>query len=655
MIRFAFYGRVSTEDQQDPEASRNWQLARARALIEGHGQITTEYFDVGKSRSLPWKRRPQAALLLQALPDADRGFEAVVIGEPHRAFYGNQFGLTMPVLDHYKVDLWVPEVGGCIDPTSEAHDMIMSVFGGMSKAERNRIKVRVRSAMKSQAKVEGRFLGGRPPYGYRLADAGPHPNPAKAADGKRLHVLEKDPVTAPVVERIFRLYLNGMGIFLIAQTLTGEGILSPSGHDRPRNSHREGIGWSKSAVRAILDNPRYTGRQVWNKQRKEEVLLDVDDVALGHETKLAWNQRDQWVWSDRPAHPAIISEATFLSAQQRIKHRGPAAERIGSPDTRHPYALRSLLFHEQCGRRMQGNWNHGHAHYRCRYPQEYALANHIDHPLTVYVREDSVVPALDDWLASAFDPDRVEATLAALEQAQPDDTPAADPLRQAVAACDRKLTRHRAALEAGADPVIVTGWIAEVQAERAAAIAALERQGRRTPARPRLTRPQIKSLIDGLGGLLKVLREADPADKAEIYRELGLKLTYDHETEMITAEAAPRSSVCVVSVSEGGVEPLPHHRSPSPMSSFSQVTWEPSERRVCLFTGEPADRAARPRTYGTSFGHGVFVHGASPRSRRYSAGSADSCCADCLAQRRSTLPVGVRVSVSTMWISLGTL
>ena len=34
MTRFAFYGRVSTEDQQDPEASRNWQTARARALIE---------------------------------------------------------------------------------------------------------------------------------------------------------------------------------------------------------------------------------------------------------------------------------------------------------------------------------------------------------------------------------------------------------------------------------------------------------------------------------------------------------------------------------------------------------------------------------------------------------------------------------------------
>ena len=111
MARFAFYGRVSTEDQQDPEASRSWQIARARALSERHGEIVAEFFDIGQSRSIPWKRRPQAALLLEALKNPQRGFEAVVIGEPQRAFYGNQYGLTFPVFVHYKVQLWVPEVG----------------------------------------------------------------------------------------------------------------------------------------------------------------------------------------------------------------------------------------------------------------------------------------------------------------------------------------------------------------------------------------------------------------------------------------------------------------------------------------------------------------------------------------------------------------
>jgi len=166
---FAFYGRVSTEDNQDPESSRNWQLSLARTLVTPRGGlIVEEFFDIGLSRSLPWQRRPAANRLLAALRDPRRGFTAVVIGEPHRAFYGNQFGLTLPLFAHYGVQLWVPEVGGPIDPDNEAHELVMSVFGGMSKGERNRVKVRVRTAMASQTLLEGRFLGGRPPYGYML-------------------------------------------------------------------------------------------------------------------------------------------------------------------------------------------------------------------------------------------------------------------------------------------------------------------------------------------------------------------------------------------------------------------------------------------------------------------------------------------------------
>jgi site-specific DNA recombinase len=123
--------------------------------------------------------------------------------------------------------------------------------------------------MSAQAALEGRFLGGRPPYGYRIADAGPHPNPAKAADGKRLHKLEPDPDTAGLVGRIFAEYLAGRGLSAIAEGLTRDRIPSPSQQDRARNRHRTGEGWSKSAVRTILCNPRYTGRQVWNKQRKD--------------------------------------------------------------------------------------------------------------------------------------------------------------------------------------------------------------------------------------------------------------------------------------------------------------------------------------------------------------------------------------------------
>ncbi len=571
MTRFAFAGRVSTEDQQDPETSRNWQLARAQALIAQQGQIVAEFFDVGQSRSIPWKRRPQASQLLDTLKDPGRGFDAVVIGEPQRAFYGNQFGLTFPVFVHYGVQLWVPEVGGPIDPESEAHDLIMSVFGGMSKGERSRIKIRVRAAMSAQARIEGRYLGGRPPYGYRLADAGPHPNPGKAADGKRLHVLEADPATAPVVARIYREYLAGFGVFAIAQRLTADGVLCPSAHDRARNPHRSGAAWSKSAVRSILTNPRYTGYEVWNKQRKQESLIDVDDVALGHQTQMTWNPKSDWVFSDKPAHPALVSREIFDQVRLRLTSRGPTSTGRILNRKQHPYAYRGLIIHEACGRRMQGNWNNGRAHYRCRYPAEYVLANDIDHPGAVYIREDQLSGPLDDWLAGVFAPDRIHDTLHKLEQAQPDHTPALGDARRALAAHDRKLAQYRAALEAGTDPALIATWTAEVQHQRdltTAQIAALEAS--RT-AQPQLTADEIEQLVETLGGMVTVLNHADPEDKLEVYRELGLTLTYDHTKRTVQAETRPKPSMCVVVVSGGGLEPPRPCRALAPQASASAI------------------------------------------------------------------------------------
>src|SRR5688500_6565053 len=85
-------------------------------------------------------------------------------------------------------------------------------------------------------------------------------------------------------------------------TMYDRGIPCPSAHDRGRNTHRSGAAWVDATVKAILHNPRYTGHEVWNKQRKDEVLIDVDDVALGHETRMRWNAKHQWIFSAQPSH-----------------------------------------------------------------------------------------------------------------------------------------------------------------------------------------------------------------------------------------------------------------------------------------------------------------------------------------------------------------
>ena len=78
--------------------------------------------------------------------------------------------------------------------------------------------------MATQTREQGRYLGGRPPYGYRLADAGPHPNKAHAAWGRRAHRLEPDPDTAPVVAWMFAQRLAGHSAARITRALNDAGI-----------------------------------------------------------------------------------------------------------------------------------------------------------------------------------------------------------------------------------------------------------------------------------------------------------------------------------------------------------------------------------------------------------------------------------------------
>ncbi len=258
-LRFAFYGRVSTEDWQDPVTSRVRQREQVGALVRSHGVIAAEFFDVGQSRTVAWGRRPQAAALVAALADPGRGWDAIVVGEYERAFYGSQYAAMAPLFEHYGAQLWMPEAGGRVDFASEHDEQAMTVLGLSSKREITRTSIRVRTAMAAQTR-QGRYLGGRPPYGYRLADAGPHPNKAHAAWGRRAHRLEPDPGTAHVVRWMFAQRLAGHSVARIARALNNAGIPCPSAADPDRNPHRTGAAWTPGTVTTILSNPRYTGR-----------------------------------------------------------------------------------------------------------------------------------------------------------------------------------------------------------------------------------------------------------------------------------------------------------------------------------------------------------------------------------------------------------
>jgi hypothetical protein len=129
---------------------------------------------------------------------------------------------------------------------------------------------------------------------------------------------------------------------------------------------------------------------VWGRQRRDEVLLDVNDVAAGHVSRMRWNDPSRWVWSAHLTHQPLVNQATFQAAQASIATQSPRSNRTLRATPR-PYLLRARLYCALCQRRLQGQWIRGEAYYRCRYPAEYATASGFAHPKSVYLREVDLV------------------------------------------------------------------------------------------------------------------------------------------------------------------------------------------------------------------------------------------------------------------------
>jgi site-specific DNA recombinase len=143
-------------------------------------------------------------------------------------------------------------------------------------------------------------------------------------------------------------------------------------------------------VAAFLANPRYTGRQVWNRQGR------------GHDTHRSrhrrgpvhrWNPVQDWVISKHLVHPPLVSEQDFVTAQS-IRAARPAED-----GTTRTYLLAGLVRCRSCGRRMDAHWVNGRAGYRCRHGHTSAQRSTRDRPKNLYVREDHLLASLPTQLA----------------------------------------------------------------------------------------------------------------------------------------------------------------------------------------------------------------------------------------------------------------
>src|SRR2546427_796511 len=123
--------------------------------------------------------------------------------------------------------------GAEIDSTTKM-GRIQFFFGTMANAEeREKINARTHGG-RVRAALDGGKYGGHTPYGLTY-----EPKAKK---------WSLDPATAPVVQRIFDLCVDGSTLREIAVQLNADGAPSPRGK-----------GWVAEGVRSILKNPAYCG------------------------------------------------------------------------------------------------------------------------------------------------------------------------------------------------------------------------------------------------------------------------------------------------------------------------------------------------------------------------------------------------------------
>ena len=320
----AIYARVSGDRQRESntiasqtealiEFARNHDYRVAEELIiedDGFSGATLERPGLERVRDLA----------------AEGGIEAVLVYEPDRLSrkYAYQF-LLMEELARNGVKCVFVKAPAMDTP----EDRLLLQFQGMiAEYERAQIIERSRRGKLHRARRgEVSILSGAP-YGYRYHKKTPHSD-------AWYEVIEPQ---ASVVRDVYRYYtVEHMSIGAIARRLNEEMVPTRNGGSR----------WEHSTVWGLLRNPAYKGMACYGKTRiapRQCVTRPlrrrggiVTRDTPGHE-----RPREQWI--EIPV-PAIVSEATFALAEERLQQNKTFSKRR----TKTPSVLQGLVVCGKCG------------------------------------------------------------------------------------------------------------------------------------------------------------------------------------------------------------------------------------------------------------------------------------------------------------------
>ncbi len=196
------------------------------------------------------------------------------------------------------------------------------------------ISRKISSAIETKER-RGEFIGVYAPYGYR-----------KSGDDR--HKLVSNPETAPVIQEIFALRLQGVGYTGIARLLNGRGVPSPGAYLyqcglSKQEKYRDAI-WAAWNIKAILGDEVYLGHLVQGKRT---------NVSYKQARKERNAPKNEWRVF-RNAHEPLIDEETFAAAQKiSVENRQVYEKSLGkADDLKTPSLFRGLVYCGDCGKAL---------------------------------------------------------------------------------------------------------------------------------------------------------------------------------------------------------------------------------------------------------------------------------------------------------------
>lgn len=293
--------RVSSNQQLEADGDLSIQRQLVREYIEKNPdweQDTKEYFE--GSNSGYHNSVANRDVLQEALQDAKAGEYQVLV-----AYKDDRIGRRMWEMGPYimalkncGVDIYTVK-DGRISPESVDDimgQMMLAMRYGNAQKSSSDTGMRVKDSAQKMVQ-RGKFVGGTPPYGYKLELSG-----EISKHGRALHHLVIQPERAEVVKYIYELSLNKeYGSAKIAKILNVHEVYKKMA---PKDY------WKSGTITSILTNPIYTGRTAYKRREK----VNGKFKRLGSE---------EWIIASEPNQKLIvIDDDIWNKVQERRERRG---------------------------------------------------------------------------------------------------------------------------------------------------------------------------------------------------------------------------------------------------------------------------------------------------------------------------------------------